>query len=155
MNESEIICALESCEFFKKMRPEDLRSIFSLCEIREYQPGDYIFRQGDYGDRLYIIIEGHAVLERSIDLGQRKGSVVIAHLGAGRMLGCWSTLIDEPHILMSSAVCQKASRIVTLKGSALRAMMEKDKEVGFKLLERLCFLLRDRIQAAYGAMDRI
>jgi CRP-like cAMP-binding protein len=155
MNESEIIAVLEGCEFFKKMGLGDLQKISSLCQISEHQAGDYVFRQGDYGDRLYVISEGHVVLERSVDLGQRKGNVLIAHLGKGRMFGCWSTLIDVPHILMSNAVCQKPSRIISLKGSNLRAMMEADKEAGFKLLERLCFLLRDRIQAAYGAMDRI
>jgi len=27
--------------------------------------------------------------------------------------------------------------------------------LGFRVLERLCFLLRDRIQGAYGAMERV
>jgi hypothetical protein len=33
--------------------------------------------------------------------------------------------------------------------------MEEDTQFGFFILERLCFLLRERIQAAYGAMDKI
>jgi CRP/FNR family cyclic AMP-dependent transcriptional regulator len=33
--------------------------------------------------------------------------------------------------------------------------MEEDTAFGFFMLERLSFLLRDRIQAAYGAMDKI
>jgi hypothetical protein len=90
-----------------------------------------------------------------VDLGVRKGSVVIEALGKGRVLGCWSTLLDMPHILISSATCQKPTTIIAIKGKDLRQMMVGNTELGFNIMERLCFLLRDRIQAAYGAMDKI
>jgi hypothetical protein len=34
-------------------------------------------------------------------------------------------------------------------------MMMGNKELGFQVLEKLCFLLRDRIQGALGAMEKI
>ncbi len=34
-------------------------------------------------------------------------------------------------------------------------MMMDNSKLGFNILERLCFLLRDRLQAAYGAMEKI
>lgn len=94
-------------------------------------------------------------MERSIDLGNRKGNVVIEALGKGRVLGCWSTLLGEPHILMSSATCQKQTKVAVIKGSDLRQMMIDSSKLGFNILERLFFLLRDRIQSAYGAMEKI
>jgi hypothetical protein len=94
-------------------------------------------------------------LERKTDLGKRTGSVVIDMLGKGRFLGCWSTLLGEPHILMSSAHCQRKAEVLTLKGTELRHAMTTNPDLGFNLLERLCFLLRDRIQAAYGALEKI
>jgi len=120
-----------------------------------YQNGEYVFRQGDYGEHIYIIVEGQIYLERTVDLGTHKGNVVIEILGKGRVLGCWSTLLNMPHILMSSAVCQKPTKIVAIKGADLRRMMIGNTERGVNLMERLCFLLRDRIQAAYGAMEKI
>ena len=90
-----------------------------------------------------------------MDLGTHKGNVVIETLGKGRILGCWSTLLNMPHILMSSAVCQKPTHIVTLRGADLRKMMIGNTELGFNIMERLCYLLRDRLQAAYGAMEKI
>ncbi len=92
---------------------------------------------------------------RSINLGTRKGSVVIKMLGKGKLFGCWSTLLNEPQNFMSSAVCEKPTRVLTLNGSDLRTMMNNDTKFGFKMLQRLCFLLRDRIQSAYGAMEKI
>ncbi|MBW1798212.1 MAG: Crp/Fnr family transcriptional regulator, partial [Deltaproteobacteria bacterium] len=97
----------------------------------------------------------HISLERSVDLGARKGSAVIGILGKGRVLGCWSTLLDEPHNLMSSAICRKQTKVVAVRGADLRDVMIGDAAFGFNVLERLCFLLRDRIQGAYGAMEKI
>jgi hypothetical protein len=56
---------------------------------------------------------------------------------------------------MSSATCQKPTRVAAIKGSDLRQMMIDNSKLGFNILERLCFLLRDRIQSAYGAMEKI
>ena len=146
---------LRSCEFFELLETGELSEISNLGQIMTYQDGEYVFRQGDYGEHIYIIAEGQIYLERAVDLGAHKGNVVIEILGKGRVLGCWSTLLDMPHILMSSAVCKQPTKIVAIKGAELRRIMIGNAELGLNLMERLCFLLRDRIQAAYGAMEKI
>ena len=155
MKRAEMEQALGNCEFFKLLGKNELSKIAKLCQIMRYKSGEYIFQQGDYGEHIYVIAQGRIHLERSVDLGAQKGNVVIETLGRGRVLGCWSTLLNMPHILMSSAVCQKPTHIVRLKGADLRNMMIGNTEIGFNIMERLCYLLRDRLQAAYGAMEKI
>jgi CRP/FNR family cyclic AMP-dependent transcriptional regulator len=146
---------LRSCEFFELLGTRELSEISNLGQMMTFQNEEYVFRQGDYGEHIYIIVDGQIYLERTVDLGAQKGNVVIEILGKGRVLGCWSTLLDMPHILMSSAVCRQPTKVVAIKGAELRRMMIGNSELGFNLMERLCFLLRDRIQAAYGAMEKI
>lgn len=155
MNQSSIEIILGECEFFKYLKKEDIGKIAGFCILKNYETGDYVFQQGDFGDHLYIIADGQVFLERSLDMGPRKANVVIETLGKGRVFGCWSTLLDDPHFLMSSACCQKPTKVICLRGTDLRAIMNEDREIGFYILERLCFLLRDRIQAAYGALEKI
>ncbi len=155
MDPMDIGNVLERCEFFKGLEKEHIEKIAGLCQGREYQAGEFVFRQGDFGEHLYIIAEGHIFLQRSMDLGAHKGSAVIGVLGKGRVLGCWSTLLDEPHNLMSSAACQRPTTVLALRGTDLREMMVNNTALGFNVLERLCFLLRDRIEGAYGAMEKI
>ena len=155
MNRKEIEYALESCEFFKLLGKNEILEIASLCQVNAYKACEYVFQQGDHGEHLYIIAQGYIYLERSMDLGKHKGNIVIDALGKGRVLGCWSTLLDIPHTLMSSAICQKPTTVLVIKGSDLRQIMIGNTKLGFNLMERLCFLLRDRIQAAYGAMEKI
>jgi len=155
MDRSEVGQVIERCEFFRGLDRKHLNEIVALCQVRTYEPGECVFSQGDFGEQLYIIAEGHIFLERSMDLGMRKGNAVIGVLGKGRVLGCWSTLLGEPHNLMSSAICQKPTRLVVIKGTDLRDMMVSNSELGFNLLEKLCFLLKDRIQGTLGAMEKI
>ncbi|MGD9041376.1 MAG: cyclic nucleotide-binding domain-containing protein, partial [Desulfobacteraceae bacterium] len=90
MSRTEIIQALQNSEFFKGLAQSSVEQIASLCQVEMYEPGGYIFRQGDFGEHLYVIAEGHIFLERSMDVGTRQGSVVIGILGRGRVFGCWS-----------------------------------------------------------------
>lgn len=155
MERSKIEHAIERSEFFRGLDRGYLVKIANLCQVQTYKPGEYVFCQGNSGEHLYIIADGHISLERSVDLGTRKGTAVIGVLGKGRILGCWSTLLGEPHNLMSSAICQKATVVVIIKGKDLREMMVSNSKLGFLLLERLCSLLRDRIEGAFGAMEKI
>ena len=81
--------------------------------------------------------------------------MVISLLSKGRALGCWSTLLGEAHPLMSSAICKKHTKVVAIRGPALREMMLSNFHLGFKVMERLCSILRDTLQGAYGAMEKI
>ena len=155
MDQIEIVHALERCELFSGLEKRDIEKISGLCQLKAYSPGEYIFRQGELGECLYIIAEGHVFLERALDLGPRKGNAVVAILGRGRVLGCWSTLLDEPRNLMASATCQKATRVVVMNGSDLRNMMLRNIELGLNVFRKLCYILRDRIQGAFGAMEKI
>jgi CRP/FNR family cyclic AMP-dependent transcriptional regulator len=155
MDQSEIYQVLERSEFFKGLDKKDLEKIAGLCREETFEPGQAIFRQGDTGAGLYIIAEGQVALERTVDLGTRKGTVVIGILGKGRAFGCWSTLLGRPHNFLSSASCQKPTKAVYFNGAEVRALMLGNPALGFCILERLCFYLRDRIQSVYGAMERI
>ena len=155
MDQSKIMEVLEDCDLFRGLDAEEVGRIATLCHFETYKEGESILNQGDFGDTLYIIEEGHVFLERSVDLGTRKGKVIIGLLGRGRALGCWSTLLGQAHTQMASTRCRKSTRVIAFKGLALREMMLSDPQLGFKVLERLCFILRDRIQGAYGALENI
>lgn len=155
MDATEIKHALEKCKFFKGLNKKELDRLVPLCKGKKFKAGEPIFQQGDFGEHVYVVVEGQVILERNLDLGTRKGTVTIDTLGKGRLLGCWSTLLDEAHVLMSSAVCLKPTQVLMINGAALRALIMGEPQLGLMMMERLCFLLRDRIQAAYGALEKI
>jgi CRP-like cAMP-binding protein len=155
MDNSDILITLEKCELFKDLEKVDIEKIAGLCQVENFGAREYIFHQGDVGEKIYIVTEGSVFLERSVDLGSRKGNRVIGIFGIGKAFGCWSAILDEPHDLMSSAICKNAANIVSISGTRLRKVLLEDPELGFKVMEKICLLLRDRIQDAWGAMERI
>jgi CRP/FNR family cyclic AMP-dependent transcriptional regulator len=155
METSEIVNVLGNCDLFRGFDTDQIEKIANLGVVETYEPGESIFRQGDLGENLYIIAEGCVSLERSIDLVERKGNAMICLLRKGRTLGCWSTLLGTSHSLLSSAVCTKPSTVIAIRGPALREIMLANHNLGFRVLERICFILRERLQGAYGAMERI
>jgi CRP/FNR family cyclic AMP-dependent transcriptional regulator len=157
MENPDMQATLQSSRFLKNIAPGAPGNHFQALQRRSpMRPGRIFSGRVILAKTCYIIIEGYVFLERAMDIGSHKGSVVIDALGKGRTLGCWSTLLGEPHVLLSSANCQKDSTVIRLKGGQLRKCMEEDTEFGFfHARTSLCYLLRDRIQAAYGAMDKI
>lgn len=155
MESAEIAHALGKSQFFRGLDPGDIEKVVGVCRPVTYHRGEYICQQGEPGENLYIIVDGQIFLERTFDLGDRKGRVIIETLGKGNVFGCWSTLLDESHTMMSTATCQKPSIILVLRGEDLRSLMLENKAFGFNVMERFCLLLRDRIQAAYGALEKM
>jgi len=76
-------------------------------------------------------------------------------LGPGRALGSWLSLLGESHSLMSSALCNRQTEVISLDGTRLRKILENNPPVGFKVMERLAFMLRDRIRGVYGALEKL
>jgi CRP/FNR family cyclic AMP-dependent transcriptional regulator len=155
MNLKDIADFLGDCDLFNELDRSELEKIAGLSRIESHEVGDCIFSQGERGKNLWIIAEGSIFLERAIDLGGPKGKATVCLLGRGRALGCWATLLDQKHNLMSTAICNKPSQLVVFNGYELRKMMIENRELGFKVLQNLCLLLQDRIQCAYGAMENI
>ena len=155
MESAEIEEILASCELFKGLGQSEIRNIAKICQVNTYDKGELVYQQGDFGENIYIIANGQVVLEKTVNMASREGRVVIATLGRGRVFGCWSALLDEAHIMMLRPFCQAPATILVLKGAELRKDMLSDANFGFKVMERLCFLLRERIQSAYGAMEKM
>jgi CRP/FNR family cyclic AMP-dependent transcriptional regulator len=155
MESTEIEQILSSCELFKGLEQREISNISNICQVKTYTKGEPVYQQGDFGEHLYVIAAGQVVLERTMSMGSREGRVVIATLGKGRVFGCWSTLLNKSHIMMLRTFCQTPATILVLKGKELRDLMTRDTQFGFNIMERLCCLLRERIQAAYGAMEKM
>ena len=130
MESAEIEEILASCELFKGLGKSEIRNIAKICRVNTYDKGALVYQQGDFGEIIYIIANGQVVLEKTVDMDTREGRVVIATLGRGRVFGCWSTLLDEPHIMMLRTFCQAPATILLLKGAELREDMINDTSFG-------------------------
>ena len=156
MVSSEIKEGLITCELFSLLNEEEIQALVSslatACEVKAYEAGEHIFEQGEHSARLYIIIDGQVLLQRSINVGDRTAMWPLGLLGKGRAMS-WSALLYGPRYVTASATCQKPSRVISIEGISLRLLLEKQPEVGFKIMDRLACMLGERLRAAYNTME--
>jgi len=85
---------LRGSDLFEHQPEEVLRAILAQGEMLEFGPGAIVFRQGDQGDRLYIVKNG--VLEIISTPSDGSESVPVAYLGTGEVLGELALLTGSP-----------------------------------------------------------
>lgn len=156
MVSSEIIEGLRTCELFALLNEEEIQmltaSLATACESKAYEAGDRIFEQGEHSARLYVIAQGQVLLQRSLNIGDRTAMWPLGLLGKGRAMG-WSALLYGSRYLTASAICQKPTRVISIDGTSLRSVLEKQPGIGFRVMDRLAGMLGERLRAAYNTME--
>jgi NADH dehydrogenase len=73
-----------------------------------FEPGEAVFRQGDLGDRIYIIVKGRAEVVR-----EREGAeLILAELGAGEYFG--EMALVENTTRSATVRCVEAMDVISL-----------------------------------------
>jgi len=159
MSLEEIIEILRMSDLFCDLSDEELHSISKVCRIEDFETGEIIYEQDSIGTKLYILASGHVSLERMFDLGgKRKAKVSVFSLMERenrRVMGSWYSLIGKQHIHMCSAICEKPTKIVSMRCSDLRNALLQNSTTRIKILEQLVLLLRDRILSSYEAIETL
>ena len=153
---SEIVEGLKTCELFALLNEEEIQmittSLAAACKIEAYEVGDSIFEQGEHSARLYIMVDGQVLLQRSLNIGGRTAMWPLGLLGKGRAMG-WSALLYGPRYVTASAICQKPTRVISIEGTSLRSVLEKQPGIGFRVMDRLACMLGERLRAAYNTLE--
>jgi CRP-like cAMP-binding protein len=150
---------LRMCELFSELSDNEMGSIAKLGRIEKFEPGEKIYEQGSIGTKLYILSQGRVTLERTVDLGGHRVANItvfaLKELKNRRLMGGWSALVGEQHVQMCSAVCEKPTKVISMRCSDLRETIIKNSTIRIKILEKLILLLRDRIYSSYGAIETL
>ncbi len=128
--------------FFKHLPEPHLDTVTGCVANVVFQPGDFIFREGQAADNFFVIREGRVAVEIFVP---NKGPVTIETVEGGEVLG-WSWLFP-PYKAMFDARALNAVRALSLDGACLRTKCEKDPSLGYELLTRFTALVIQRLQA--------
>lgn len=83
---------LQHCPLFASFSPRKLTEVADKMELERHPPGDVIIRQGDPGDKFYVIRQGKAEVLVHDGVRQQK----LAELGEGDFFGEAALLSGEP-----------------------------------------------------------
>ena len=85
---------LRNSELFESQPEEVIRAVLAQGQLLEFGPGEVVFRQGDRGDRLFVVKSG--VLEVLSTPTDATEDIPVAYLGTGEVLGELALLTGSP-----------------------------------------------------------
>lgn len=88
------IAFLKASDLFENQPEEVLVAVLGQGQFLEFGPGAVLFRQGDQGDRLYLVKSG--VLEVVAQPSDGSEPMPVAYLGPGEVLGELALLTGSP-----------------------------------------------------------
>ena len=114
---------LES-ETFKALRPRLVDQVFAAARERRYDPDEFIIRQGQQGDSLFVITDGEA----RVFLRDRDGTVrTIATLTRGSVAGEMSLITQEP--ATADVIAMTEVRVLVLSAADFDGLAAKNPEL--------------------------
>ena len=85
---------LRDSELFENQSAEVTRAVLAQGQLLEFGPGAVVFRQGEEGDRLFVVKSG--VLEVVATPTDGSEPTVVAYLGTGEVIGELALLTGSP-----------------------------------------------------------
>jgi hypothetical protein len=144
------LIALKRVPLFSTLTLEQLASIDRLMVTRHYVKGESIFRKGDVGAELYVVLEG----EVRIHLDHDGHEVTLALHGPSNVLGEMSVFDDQPRSASAQAVENTTCRV--LRRDRMQAIVHEHPEVLLEFVKNLSQRLRamnEQLQSTGSADD--
>jgi CRP/FNR family cyclic AMP-dependent transcriptional regulator len=131
---------------FAGLDEETLKAIAIPSEMVEASQGEWLFHEGDPADSLYIILEGSIDLKMALNADPHYGD--LERLNFGEVVG-WSALVEPFVYTLGAVAVDEGTRLARLDAGHLRALMERDTEVGYRLMRRMAGIIRRRLAAMH------
>lgn len=137
---------LKASDLFENQPEEFVRAVLAQGRVLEFGPGAVVFRQGDQGDRLYIVKTG--VLEILAAPADGSEPVPLAYLGTGEVIGELALLTGSPRT--ATLRCPEQAELFTLEKAVFMDLMETLPAFS----RNLCLVLARRLEAATLRLPR-
>lgn len=127
---------------FAGVEPSLFKDLAMIADEVVLQAGDWLFKEGDEAEALYLLESGKVDLKINLDeAGTRHAD--LNTLIEGDVIG-WSALV-EPYEYTLGAVVVADAKAIRLDGLSLRRMMASNSEMGYAIMTRLAAALGERL----------
>ncbi len=126
------ILFLRQVPVFADLEPEDLKQIAEIAEERIFLEGEYLCREGEIGDELFVIVEGQVRVAKGSNGDHR----TLRTLNVGEQIGELAILREQPR--SASVIAENGTvRALVIRGDALRSILNDRPEVALAMLASL------------------
>jgi CRP-like cAMP-binding protein len=140
-----IINVIKSSPLFFELFDEEIDSIVQDCSVLSLEKGDYIFKEGDEGNEIYLILSGGAFVQ--------KGDVKLVELRKGDLFG-EMVLLDE-RTRTADIVSSNYTDVLVLSYDVIFGIFKKNPKIFSLLMLNLCRLMAKRLKGSSEEIKRL
>jgi len=138
---------LEKAQMFKDLEWALIEALSGYVQIYRAHPGAVLFREGDKGDFMCIVLEGKLEVHKE---DNRRIDKTVSTVFPGRSLGEMTIVDGEPRSATAVAVVQSTLAVLTQENFML--IMRDKPALSAKLLFKIAQLLSQRLRLTSGIL---
>ena len=138
---ADVIALLKGVAIFKDLDDGELARVAEVCRNQEFQSGEYIFKEGEAGNRLYLIVEGDVRISRTIP---GSGEEALAILKPGSLFGEMSVFDRSER--STDAISNGGTKVLTIARADFELLLDFNREIAYKVLWAVVRMLSGRLR---------
>jgi CRP-like cAMP-binding protein len=143
----ELCSMLERVQLFRDFSRDDIQTIAGYARAYEVKQGEIIFREGEKGQYMCLIVEGKIGVLKESDNRERK---TIATIRPGKTMGEMSMLDELPH--SATAVANEDVKLVMITRMNFEKLVDAHPALGVKILKKIARLMSLRLRQTTGIL---
>lgn len=132
---------LRQAAIFKDLSDEELETVAEICKEQTFRSSTTIFKEGDPGNRFYIISEGEVRISRDVP-GSGEEALTVLKPGA-----CFGEMaVFDRSERSTDAIANKDCKLITVSRPDFEMMLDFNREIAYKVLWSTVRLLCERLR---------
>ncbi|BDC45170.1 thioredoxin reductase [Paraburkholderia terrae] len=132
-------------QMFPRLSDADVERVRRFGMVESWKGGEIMFRAGEPGLGLRIILRGHVLLTRRDGLGQ---SQFLAELGEGQFLGETAQLTGKPYLVDGYAINEVCA--ILISPAQVRTLLIEEAQLGEIIMRALILRRAELVQEGSG-----
>ncbi len=137
------LAARRSVFLEQRLSPMEIHFLASLSSEERFAAGEVIFREGDHGNKMYVVLEGKVMISKTVP---GAGEEALAFLERGEYFGEMA-LIDNATRSASAKAHEEDVVILSIAQEVIEGLLNIDSVASTRLLTILCGLGASRLRA--------
>ena len=141
---------LKSNKFFEGFLEKEIAELLKVSTIHTFNPGDYVVREHETSEQLFIILSGRISIGKVLYAGDEKELSVLT---AGDFFGEMAFLDDSPR--SASASCVEETTVVMLNKQSFERLAQRRPAITYKMTMKIARALAQRLRSTNDLVENI
>jgi CRP/FNR family transcriptional regulator, cyclic AMP receptor protein len=138
---------LRNVAIFKGLDDDELQAVAEVCKEETFASGEYIFREGESGNRLYLIVAGEVRISRDVP---GSGEEALAVLKPGSLFG--EMAVFDRSERSTHAISNGGTTALTVSRPDFEMLLDFNREMAYKVLWAVVRLLSMRLRSTNDSL---